>query len=327
MTEAGRLSISVAMATHNGERYVAEQLAGILASSTPPDEIVVSDDASRDGTVRIVAETARQHPHIRWRLLRNAMPLGVTRNFERAIGECSGDVVVLSDQDDVWYPDRLACTIERFAVQPSLELLHADADLVDGDGAPLHRRLFEDLEVSRAELAAIARGEAFPVYLRRNLATGATVAFRRSLADRAMPFPPGWVHDEWLAVVAAATGEVAVVRRPLIAYRQHGANQIGVARPTLRRKLHRVTASEPGRNARLAERGRALRDRLATLGAAPAVLQLAQQKTDFEAVRAAMPSSRLARVPRILALLLTGRYRRLASRRSLDAIRDLLRAA
>src|SRR4030095_7340214 len=106
-----------------------------------------------------------------------------------------------------------------FEARPELLLLHSDASLVDAELAPLGNTLFHALEVQRAELEAIAQGRAFDVFLRRNLVTGATTVFRRSLLDAALPFSDAWVHDEWLAAIAAATACVGGAPEPAIDYR------------------------------------------------------------------------------------------------------------
>jgi hypothetical protein len=143
--------------------------------------------------------------------------------------------VVLSDQDDVWHPDRIANALRALAGEP---LLHfSEARLIDAHGKPLAGSLFSALELTAATLNALADGRAFETLVRRNIAPGATVAFKRKLLDYAFPFPGQWVHDEWLTVLAAARERVAASTDELIDYRLHGANQIGVVDPTLRRKI------------------------------------------------------------------------------------------
>src|ERR687894_3003245 len=97
---------SVAMCTYNGARFVAEQLASVAAQTRPPDELVVCDDGSTDETCRLVEEFAARAP-FPVRLFVNERNLGSTRNFGRAVALCEGDLVALSDQDDVWHPEKL----------------------------------------------------------------------------------------------------------------------------------------------------------------------------------------------------------------------------
>ena len=240
-------SISVALCTRNGEQFVGEQLQSIFAQTLPPEEIVISDDASSDGTLsaarRAADEAVRNFGAApRLRIVENATPLGVARNFEQAAIACRGDLIALSDQDDRWRPERLARMASEFEARPDLLLLHSDARLIDSAGADLGRSLFYAYEVKRFEIDDVHRGRAFDALLRRNLATGATILFRRSLLQHAAPFPPHWLHDEWLAIVAAAIGRVDLLEEMLIDYRQHDSNQIGAERENFAAKVRRAIA-------------------------------------------------------------------------------------
>jgi hypothetical protein len=330
-TAASALTTAVALCTYNGARFLGAQLASILAGERLPTEIVIADDGSTDATLEVVAEWA---PRARARGIRVQVlagdNVGVTANFARAIAATSSDIVVLSDQDDVWHPPRLSAAVAAFAANPDLLLHHSDARLVDESGADLGMTLFQGLSVSEAELAGISGGSAFDVYLRRNVATGATVAFRRSLFDRAAPLPPEWIHDEWLAIIAAATGAVAVTTDALIDYRQHGSNVIGVQEPTLAYKVQRMLATSPERNTTLARRARVLADRLAALPASypvsASVRDAAEEKARFEGIRATLPAARIARLPTVLRAARGSRYARFASQGTLDIVRDLLQS-
>jgi hypothetical protein len=261
-------------------------------------------------------------------VLAGTSPSGVTANFERAVAKTTRPLIALSDQDDVWHADRLGTLASRFD-DASLTFLHTDARLVGEDGAPLGPTLFESLELTDHELQLEEEGRAFEALLRRNLATGATVVFRRELVARARPFPSEWVHDEWLAVIAAATGRVGVVRETTIDYRQHGRNQIGVTDPTLRHKVRRVLEPRGDRNVKLARQFGVLADRLEALGdSVPAeYVSAARQKAAFEANRAAMARNRLLRIGAVIGLARRGLYGRFASRGRADIIRDLLQPA
>ncbi|MDN4598401.1 glycosyltransferase family 2 protein [Leifsonia virtsii] len=319
-------TVGIALCTFNGERFIERQLESILAQRPAPDEVVVSDDGSIDSTLERVEAVAARAP-VPLTVLRGSKPLGVTANFERAVRATSSDLIALSDQDDVWHEGRLARLVREFD-DPAVLLVHTDARLVDSEGESLGRSLFESLEVTREELGREQAGDAYTVFLRRNLATGATVILRRSLLDDALPFPPGWVHDEWLAAVAAARGGVRVLTEATIDYRQHGANQIGVAAPTLARKVRRVLEPRGERNVILASRFATLADRLDGLdGIAEERLASAREKAAFEAERAAMPASRLPRARHVLRLARTGAYERFASRGRADILRDLIQPA
>jgi glycosyltransferase involved in cell wall biosynthesis len=315
------------LCTHNGAAFVEKQVRSILDQTFRVSEIVLSDDASTDATVAIV--TALVEPtDVVLTVLTNSPALGVTKNFEQAVTACSGDLIALSDQDDVWHPERLAAMVALFERESDLLLASSDAVLVDGMGAPLGHSLFEALEVSEDEFAAVEAGDAFAALLRRNLVTGATTVFRRELVAIAGAFPVSWVHDEWLASMAAAVGRMTVTRSALIDYRQHGSNQIGAAKLGFRQKVGRVLEPRDERNARLESRAAALVDRLRLLGAAvPAhVLAGAQGKLAHEMVRNSLPANRLMRLRPVLAEVRTGGYDRFGRGRA-DVLRDLVQPA
>lgn len=323
---------SVAMCTHNGAAFVEQQVASILGQSVLPAELVVSDDASSDATIGIVRSMfdalSPNGPAagVRLIVLENPVPLGITANFEQAIRATSGEVIFLSDQDDVWHADRVESALQVFDADPSLSLVFSDADLVDVDGASLGIGLFEALEIRKRELESIRQGDAFSVLVKRNVVTGATVAFRRVLLDVALPFPPEWVHDEWLATLAAGTSRIGVIDRELIDYRQHGANEIGVRRATLAVKVGQVFQPRGNRNEWLASRSRLLSEHLESLVPAVSLEVLAQsrEKATVEKFRAALPASRWRRIAPMIVAERRGWYARYCSQGRLDILRDLL---
>jgi hypothetical protein len=307
--------VSVALCTRNGARYLPEQVRSICTQTPLPREIVLSDDGSTDDTLAVVRDTIAQcgvADRIVLRVFSNVPPLGVTRNFEQAVRACSHDLIALCDQDDAWHPGRIARMVAQFEARPELLLLHTDARLVDADLKPLGSTLFHALEVQPAELAAIASGEAFGVLLRRNLVTGATTMFRKALLEAALPFPPEWVHDEWLGAVAAAIGRIDVLPEPTIDYRQHASNQIGARRLTLSEKMAKAFAKRGDKHVARLRRAEALLQRLQQLGAGvPAGYLNAQHaKVAHQRFRAGLPAARPLRLLPILIEAARGRYAR-----------------
>lgn len=322
--------VSVALCTYNGERYLGQQLDSIFGQSVLPAEVVVSDDASRDGTLAVAraahAEHLRREPGsaVALRIIENAAPLGVTANFEQAMRATTQPIILLSDQDDVWAHDRVERTLAAFD-RPDVLLVHSDARLVTADGAPLDYSLFESYGVDAPALQSLRDGSGFEYFLRRNLVTGATAAVRRELLDAAVPFPPAWVHDEWLAVVAAERGGIVPLPDKLIDYRQHGSNQIGVPRPGIRTKLARITAPGAERNRRLLARAVSLAERYDgfSTGARPDRAAAVAEKVEHERVRSGLGVHRLSRIGAVVREARTGRYRRFGGGLQ-DVVRDLL---
>lgn len=316
-------SVSVALCTHNGSRYIGAQLASILSQTVPVSELVLGDDASDDDTVAIATRLAND-AGLPIRVLRSQEPLGVAKNFERTILACVGEFVALSDQDDVWHANRVARALEAFERRPALALVSGDATLVDADGEAIGATLFRALGVTPADVSSIENGHAYELYSKRNLVTGATTMIRRSLGDRAAPFPAAWVHDEWLAIVASARDEAGVIAEPLIDYRQHGGNQIGVVQLSQLGKLRRMLDPGASRSRRLLLRASELAARIGDIdGVPPERVEAAREKLAHERVRSALSVRRALRLIPVTRELRTGRYHRFG-RGPADAVRDLV---
>lgn len=315
------MNIGVALCTFNGAAYLRPQLDSICAQTRLPSHVVIADDGSTDSTLEIARAWAAEADRmgIRVTLIEAPGPGGVTANFERALLAVEAELIALCDQDDLWFPDRLERAAAEFDVEDVL-LHHSDAHVVEADGV--------------TEIALLSRilglphgwpeipGGAFTQLVRRNVVTGATTMVRRRLLTLATPFPSAWVHDEWLAALASAHGTIAYTPQPLIAYRQHGANQIGVGALGVRGKLHRLLEPRSGRHTLLAARSRDLVERL-TLTSAPAALRdLATAKEVFERRRASWPESRGTRWMHVIREIPRLTYPRLSSQGWLDVVRD-----
>src|SRR5574344_1867255 len=130
--------ISVALCTYNGEKYIEEQLLSIIHQTEKVDEIVVCDDCSVDNTIKKVEHIAVEHPEITFNIKVNEQNLGVTKNFEKAIFLCKGDIVFLSDQDDVWNPNKVASIVQWFEKHPDKSTVFTNAILIDEQGSLYH---------------------------------------------------------------------------------------------------------------------------------------------------------------------------------------------
>lgn len=221
------MKISVAMCTYNGADFLPAQLESILAQSRKPDQIVVCDDGSTDETRAVLQRFEKHSPDLI--LLRfNKKNLGSIKNFEQAIGLCSGDVIALSDQDDVWRPDKLQLIEEAFKKQ-STALVFSDAELVDENLKPLNRRMWSEVGFDEQKKKLLRSGRALEVLVTGWTVTGATMAFRAGFKNICLPVPDGiaMIHDGWIALTIAAVAEVVALDEPLVQYRQHARQQIG----------------------------------------------------------------------------------------------------
>jgi len=321
---APQASVSVVLCTHNGELYLREQLQSILNQTLPPDEIIVSDDGSTDATLDIVREVralGSSHSSSKWQVLTRASPMGVAGNFSSAIARASGDVIVLSDQDDVWEPHRLERGLAL--LDDGALLVHSDAWLID-DAGNSRGTLMAALGLTNRERRALLSGHALDVLLRRNVVTGATTMMRSSLARQAPPVPDGWIHDEWFALIAATQGGVVFCEEPLIRYRQHGHNQIGASKTTFDEARKRLGESRTEFFRHKLNRNKAisaiLSDKPLWLGS-QASSALAG-KVEFDEQRSTLPARRRERLGAVFTWWVKGDYDRYA-RGYLDVARDI----
>jgi glycosyltransferase involved in cell wall biosynthesis len=323
VSESG-VSVSVVVCTYDGEKFLREQLQSILEQTRRPDEIIISDDGSRDSTLDIVDEirtsgSSSKVPH--WRVLTRETPLGVSGNFASALLEAGGNFIALADQDDVWEPDRLEKALREFS--DGVLLVHSDSTLIDASGQPMGT-LMSALRLTGRERTNLLRGRALDVLLRRNVITGATTVIRSSLVRQALPIPEGWVHDEWLGLVAAIQDGVVFVDSPLIRYRQHGSNEIGATETDYVEARRRLQEKRTDFFLRKLRRNEGI---LAMVAQQPPWLSSTAQsaleaKIGFDRWRSALPSPRPQRILPVLRRWISGDYGRYA-RGYLDVIRDI----
>ena len=200
---------SVAMSTYNGERFLAEQLSSICAQTRPVDEIVVSDDGSSDGTLRILDDFRLAHPQIHWKILPSAENRGFRESFLRALKACGGDLIFLCDQDDRWAPGKVETMLRHFEANPAILSLISDFKTIDADGNLLNPNApTENLWVSDRVLRAPVSPTQITLseMLGRNQGQGCAMAVRRELAQEYIRLNQLWTHDWILNLLAALHG-------------------------------------------------------------------------------------------------------------------------
>lgn len=223
MTPAALPTVDIALATYNGERFLAPFLDSLVAQTHGKIVLVVSDDGSTDRTAEIL-ECYRDRLEIRFL---GSARRGVVGNFERALSGCDADYVVLADQDDIWRADKI-------------ERMLARAIAVEGaNGCDWPVLVFSDLALVTETLEVIApsffdatlksiEARALMDFALDNHAPGCCTLANRMLLDLALPFPELTIHDWWINLLAAAAGTVDSCAESLVDYRQHGGNAIGV---------------------------------------------------------------------------------------------------
>lgn len=223
------MDLSIAMCTYNGARFLTEQLQSIAAQTRLPDELVICDDKSVDETPEILGSFAAAAPfpvkvHI------NERNLGYIGNFENAVGRCTGEIVVLSDQDDVWRGDKLELIEAEFLRSPKAGMVYTNAEIVDEDLNSLGQTLWQRKGFGAGKQKMFAGGKAFDLLLADGYVYGSSMAFRSEYRDLVLPFPLNtfFIHDNWIAFLISAVADVSLIDQNLIKYRQHRYQSVGM---------------------------------------------------------------------------------------------------
>lgn len=222
--------VTILLATYNGEAFLAEQIESILSQTETDWQLLMRDDGSTDDTEAIAQKYATAYPD-KIRFFRCGTPSGSSKsNFFALLAMAESEYCMICDQDDVWLPQKIDLTLrriqdmeKRYGVETPL-LVHTDLRVVDAYLHVLAESLFsmQDLNPRRDRLNQL---------LTQNIVTGCTMMVNHSLLGK-LQSPPAYaiMHDWWLALVAAAFGQIGFLREPTILYRQHGANQVGAKR-------------------------------------------------------------------------------------------------
>jgi glycosyltransferase involved in cell wall biosynthesis len=207
------MKISVCMASYNGEKYIAKQLTSILNQLGEEDELIISDDSSTDKTISII----KNFQDDRVRIFQKNSFFNPTYNFENAISQAIGDVIVLSDQDDVWLDDKLQIIRNNFIKKHSKPYaIVLDGDIIDDSGNIIGDSIFKLLSSGPGILKNILH----------NTYMGCCMAFSQELTKVILPFPQNIpMHDSWIGLLSELFGAVDFIPEKSIHYRKHGLNK------------------------------------------------------------------------------------------------------
>lgn len=233
--------ISVAMATHNGERFLREQLDSLFRQSRLPDEVVVSDDASTDGTVQLLQTYSELHP---LRVETHAVNIGVNANFFHALACTTGEWICICDQDDIWLPEKietLGRAMQKMDQARPAAVSSSRIDVnADGEKTGEHRQKYTS--GWKATLLTLDRSQGCTMMINRRLLERALYWYNNSeWADKVM-------YDVLLSVVAAVEGEKINLPDPLMLYRHHDRNVVDRAqekKPTLAQHIRTMRTYYP----------------------------------------------------------------------------------
>lgn len=200
--------ISVCMATYNGGKYIKEQIDSILPQLGENDELVVSDDGSKDNTFSIIESYGDE----RIKLLYNHGKHGFVGNFENALKQCKGDFIFLSDQDDIWKENKVSVVMGKLK---DYSLVIHDAEIVDGEG----------ISKGFTYSSGMHHSSSFLMNLWKTRWLGCCMAFRREVLNYCLPFPNKIEgHDYWIGMMGMLKFRYLFMPDVLICYRRHGGN-------------------------------------------------------------------------------------------------------
>lgn len=222
------MKISVALCTYNGEKYLKSQINSILNQSIKVDEIIVCDDCSTDKTISILEEYSSLNSGL-FKIFINDVNLKTVKNFEKAILLCSGEIIFLSDQDDVWLNNKVETILAYFKNNAQISVVATNGYCIDENGLTIKEKY------SIWDIVQFTRNEKHPINYHHliswvgNIATGATMAIRKNIVPELIPFPiiDGFLHDEWIAYFASKQNKFELLNNKLICYRIHNEQQLG----------------------------------------------------------------------------------------------------
>jgi GT2 family glycosyltransferase len=198
------------MATYNGSQYVEKQINSILPQLSAKDELIIVDDYSSDNTISIIKKIEDS----RINLIQNTSQMGVIKNFEKAILNAKGDIIFLSDQDDLWMPNKVREITSIFAKQKEVTLVTSNLQVIDK-----YDNLIPDSKLVGDFIPGIIPNLVRPKF------RGCTLAFQQKMLKYFLPFPEDIpMHDMWIGLVNEIYGQTLYIDKPLLQYRRHGNN-------------------------------------------------------------------------------------------------------
>lgn len=205
------MKVSVAMATYNGEKYLKQQIDSILSQLRDGDELIISDDHSKDETVSIIEDYQKKDPRVK---LYYNEEKGVTSNFENAIKRTKNDIIFLSDQDDIWKPEKVKTVLSYYEKNPHIQMIMSDITVVDNELHPTIESFYQ----FRGSRAGVLKN------IIKNSYIGCAMSFRNELKPKILPIPRNVpMHDMWIGLVADMYHAALLIPEKLIYYRRHDA--------------------------------------------------------------------------------------------------------
>lgn len=236
-------TVGVVIATYNGENFLDAQLRSITHQTQKPQQIVIVDDCSQDGTKKIIRNFIREYPE-GFFFIENEENLGSKRTFEIGISNCFADYIALCDQDDVWKPEKIARQYEALEKNQKAQLCFHDLALMDREGLPKDKNYWE-IAPPYEPLPVVGSQARERLVNLSNPVPGCTMFFSAQLKKNILRMPPSkWVgHDWWISVVAFFYADPIFISDPLAYYRIHSRQTAGIGTKLKKEKKDREDLS------------------------------------------------------------------------------------
>ena len=216
--------IDILLPTYNGEKYIKEQLDSILQQTYQNIRIIISDDCSKDSTPEILKQYSEKDKRIIVYL--QEQNLGVVKNIEFLLKKVENNFYMLSDQDDVWKPEKIEKSLETLKKEKA-DLVFGDLEVVDQNLKTIYPSFGDFMLLNRKIHKTI---NSYKLNYFYNCVTGCTVIAKKETIEKILPLPQKskyLIHDHWIGLMASLNGKLAYMDEKYIKYRQHGDNQVG----------------------------------------------------------------------------------------------------
>lgn len=319
------------MCTYNGAKYLPQQLESIAKQIIRVDELVVCDDGSTDNSIEVIRTFAESSPfpvfiHV------GKKNLGSTKNFEKCLLLCKGDIIFLCDQDDLWRPDKVEKQINYLNENQNKDAVFSDGMMIGANSKPTGRTIWHEIEFNKIKQEIWLKGKPHEILFNGFVVTGATLALRKKCLDRLIPFPvhvPDLIHDAWIAMVLSLQDKIGFVDDTLISYRVHESQQVGFgSKIEYVRFKDRFTRDREQKLIPIKEKADKLHELFLLLRGLPFVpreklTKLYMAQNHFYR-RASLPGNRFLRLTPILNHIIKGHYKFSSKDWWLPAIGDLI---
>jgi glycosyltransferase involved in cell wall biosynthesis len=307
--------ISVALCTYNGEKYLQHQLESIKNQTHGIHELVVCDDGSNDQTISIL-EDFKSHVDFTVEIHVNATNIGSSKNFEKCIQLCTGDIIFLCDQDDWWYEEKVETQMKFFKAHPEIDAVFSNAIMVDQKGIPTGNTSFDQIEFYPEMQTKWNLGYSFEMLLKGYVVTGATLAIRKKICVEVFPVPaiiPELIHDGWISLYLSRKQKIGFISDPLIQYREHSSQQVGLKGKepiiTLKDRLIRSRGDKLARLKKKFDDAKALFDYFSALPFQDSqTIEKIKDRMLHYQMRSQLPNNRMKRILPIIRHVIKGDY-------------------